>query len=471
MMQKVIIKLFLVLSILCPSWMAMAQSDCSLAPQLVIGEMAQVSEGQSNNVRENPSRDATRLGVIPSGGILEVLEGPTCADGLRWWRVHYENLIGWTVEGSDGEYWLLPMTEQIQASELPLALPTIVITAENASQLQPIRSLNCDNGPESSVLVALGSRVVAMNCGAYNIRETNLSLHEQLLRDHLGIIDLETSQHVMTLSGEGASVSPIRFLPDGHLLWLSQEDSNSPLTLHLSDITTGEEITRTEINYEGGSGGLFIHPVFYANGTRFALFYLDDEQYVLHRWDASKLTLLEEQVFEIPEAMVEGDDVSFAIAPDGEHFAISYRVREGEHSELAIYASTNPQAEAVISLPFVVFNQSAYFTFSPSGNFIVGVGCRAVEIACGNSAIFWWSAADGTQVAEWDVPLEIAGRLSFSPDSRLLIMGGRILYDVDTGEVVQILEQGYWYDAVFSADSTFILTHGDPETRIWTVAP
>lgn len=50
--------------------------------------MAQVTEGQSNNVRENSSRDATRLGVIPPGDFFEVLEGPTCADGLQWRRVH-----------------------------------------------------------------------------------------------------------------------------------------------------------------------------------------------------------------------------------------------------------------------------------------------------------------------------------------------------------------------------------------------
>lgn len=66
----------------------MAQSECNLPPQLIVGGMAQVTEGQSNNVRENSSRDATRLGVIPPGDFFEVLEGPTCADGLQWRRVH-----------------------------------------------------------------------------------------------------------------------------------------------------------------------------------------------------------------------------------------------------------------------------------------------------------------------------------------------------------------------------------------------
>jgi hypothetical protein len=472
MMPKMVINLFLVLMILCPSWFAMAQSDCILPPHLVIGEMAQVTAGQSNNVRDTPSQDATRITVIPSGGTFEVLDGPMCADGFHWWQVRYGNLIGWTVEGSDGEYWLLPVTEQIQVSETPLVLSTTIITPENAAHLQPNRTVNCDNGPEYSVLTALGSRVVALNCGYYSSRATNASLQEQLVHDHLGIIDLETSQQVLTLSGEGDDVYPIAFLPDGHLLWFSQESRKTPFILHLSDITTGEEINVAQIDYEESATGLFIDPVFYANDTRFALLYLDDGDYVLHRWDATTLTLLQGQIFETPPALVDdGGAVSFAIAPDGERFAINYRVRDevSERSELAIYASTNPQPEAVISLPFVVFNQPAYLSFSPSGNFIVGAGCRAVQIACGNPAIYWWSASDGTQVAEWDVPVEDVGNLRFNPDSSLMLMR-TVMYDVDTGEVVHTLPINATY-ATFSADGTFILTHGDPVTTIWTVQP
>lgn len=461
MLQKMYFNRFLlILLILCPRWTTMAQSECNLPSQLVIEEMAQVSEGQSNNVRENPSRDATRLGVIPSGAVLEVLEGPTCADGLQWWRVQYGSLIGWTVEGSDGEYWLLPKAEQ--PVESPVVLSTTVITAENASQLQLSRTLNCDNGPDYSVLIALGLRHLALQCVLLVDNTTTDVGPRQSIYYDIGVIDIESGQQVMTLGGGWDTVYPVAFLPDGHLLWFSRETSITPIILHLSDVTTGEEINVAEIDRG--------FPVLYANNTRFALFYEDNGAYVLHRWDASTLTLLQEQVFEKPEALTE-DVMTFAISPHGERFAINYRVRDevSERSELAIYTSPNPQPEAIISVPFVVFNNSAYLTFSPSGNFIVGVGCRAVEIACGNPAIYWWSASDGIQVAEWDVRVDHIGRIRFSPDDKLLVMGGGFLYEVDTGELVSNIPTTAT-QSIFSADGTFIVTQGDPLTLVWIVA-
>lgn len=474
MLQKIsLIPVVLVLLILSSGWIVMAQSDCNLPPQLVVGGVAQVTEGQSNNVRESPSRDATRLGVIPSGEIFEVLEGPTCADGLQWWRVHHGNLIGWTVEGSDGEYWIVPIAEQ--PVEPPLVLSTTVITTENITQLQPIRDLSCDTGPDSSLLVALGSRVVAMSCGFYNMGNANLSSREQSVRDHIGIIDLETGQHLLTLSGEGDDVYPIAFVPDGHLLWFSQESSRSPFVLHLSDITTGEEINRAEIVYGQSATHLFIHPVFYANNTRFALLYVDEGEYILHRWDATTLTLLEEQVFEKPEQVNENSIVAFAIAPDGERFAINYYElldgRLGDRSELAIYSTDNPQPEVVFNNQLVTSVANADITFSPSGYFIIGSGDLAVQIGGGDPVIYWWNAADGTQVAEWEVPHMNSGRIEFSPDNKLIVVGGDKVYDVSSGELIHTLQHSYWWNAAFSADGTFLVTYGSPLTTIWAVAP
>ena len=155
--------------------------------------------------------------------------------------------------------------------------------------------------------------------------------------------------------------------------------------------------------------------------------------------------------------------MSFAISPDGERFALVYQVADS--SELSIYVTANPRPEAVVSVPFVVFNNPAYLTFSPSGNFIVGAGCRAQEIACGNPVINWWSASDGTQVAEWDVPVNRSGRLRFSPDGNLLALGttsGTVLYNVDSGDVAHVLP-GDSHQTVFSADGTFIITQGESD--------
>jgi hypothetical protein len=86
-----------------------AQDDSSCpTSRLKIGGQGQVTPGSANNVRDTPSRDGAKVGEIPAGGIFDVLEGPTCADGFNWWRVDYDGIVGWTVEGQGEEYFLEP---------------------------------------------------------------------------------------------------------------------------------------------------------------------------------------------------------------------------------------------------------------------------------------------------------------------------------------------------------------------------
>jgi len=88
--------------------------QCPGAPasRLVAGARAQVTPGESNNVRSAPSLSGRKIGNgIPGRGIFMVIEGPACADGLAWWKVNYQGLIGWTAEGVPGDYWLEPLTD------------------------------------------------------------------------------------------------------------------------------------------------------------------------------------------------------------------------------------------------------------------------------------------------------------------------------------------------------------------------
>ena len=62
----------------------------------------------ANNVRDYPSSEAELLGSIPPQGTFEIIGGPACIDGLVWWFVDYQGLIGWTAEGADSIYWLAP---------------------------------------------------------------------------------------------------------------------------------------------------------------------------------------------------------------------------------------------------------------------------------------------------------------------------------------------------------------------------
>jgi hypothetical protein len=80
-----------------------------LVSRLAVNGLARVLPGDPNNIREWPSPDSERLGAIPSGEVLEVLDGPVCGGDLVWWQVHFGDLIGWTAEGEGDRYWLEPL--------------------------------------------------------------------------------------------------------------------------------------------------------------------------------------------------------------------------------------------------------------------------------------------------------------------------------------------------------------------------
>ena len=64
----------------------------------------------ANTVRSEPRTTSQELGEIPPGGVFTVLSGPQCGpEGMLWWQVNYNGLIGWTAEGVPGQYWLEPV--------------------------------------------------------------------------------------------------------------------------------------------------------------------------------------------------------------------------------------------------------------------------------------------------------------------------------------------------------------------------
>lgn len=85
-----------------------AQTDCPVT-RLTVGGQGQVAPGTANRLRSAPSTSGEQVGQIPGGSIFEVLEGPECAGGFLWWRVQYENVTGWTVEGNASEYFVDPV--------------------------------------------------------------------------------------------------------------------------------------------------------------------------------------------------------------------------------------------------------------------------------------------------------------------------------------------------------------------------
>jgi hypothetical protein len=83
--------------------------DGFMESRLVPGHIARVLPGAANNVRNQPSTQGEIVAKIAGGAQFMVLEGPTCAQGLAWWRVAYLSFEGWTAEGTGNAYWVEPV--------------------------------------------------------------------------------------------------------------------------------------------------------------------------------------------------------------------------------------------------------------------------------------------------------------------------------------------------------------------------
>jgi hypothetical protein len=92
-----------------------AREVCADAPRsrLAIGMRAYVSfvPALSNRVRSSAGTQGRIVGYIDPGEEISILEGPTCDNGWVWWKIRSSEsgLTGWTAEGDQSDYWLVPM--------------------------------------------------------------------------------------------------------------------------------------------------------------------------------------------------------------------------------------------------------------------------------------------------------------------------------------------------------------------------
>jgi serine/threonine protein kinase len=93
-----------------PTWQA---CPGALASRLHVGDRAYVSHDPplANRVRAKPNTSSKILGFLQPGEKMEIIGGPTCSDQWVWWQVRSltGSLIGWTAEGDNTTYWLVPL--------------------------------------------------------------------------------------------------------------------------------------------------------------------------------------------------------------------------------------------------------------------------------------------------------------------------------------------------------------------------
>jgi hypothetical protein len=82
------------------------------ASRLQVGDIAYppYDPPKKSSVYGKPDQNTTPIGQIVSGEKVEVLDGPECANGMVWWLISSfgQNLKGWTSEGDEQGYWLVP---------------------------------------------------------------------------------------------------------------------------------------------------------------------------------------------------------------------------------------------------------------------------------------------------------------------------------------------------------------------------
>jgi hypothetical protein len=119
-----------------------AQDGCAdaLPAQVAVGDSAIVSVDTNFflNIRAEPGMDSEPLVQLADGELVDIVGGPECIDGLRWWQVQQFNLTGWAADSANGDYLLEPY----DVTTLPTLVPppTVPVTTERRNLL------SLDNG-------------------------------------------------------------------------------------------------------------------------------------------------------------------------------------------------------------------------------------------------------------------------------------------------------------------------------------
>lgn len=95
-----------------PTQTPITPPGCWLTPRLSLGYTGWITAGEPNVLRDLPGRNASGshvIGQVPGATSVRVLEGPVCADGIYWWYVSDGVQFGWTAEGENNTYWMVPV--------------------------------------------------------------------------------------------------------------------------------------------------------------------------------------------------------------------------------------------------------------------------------------------------------------------------------------------------------------------------
>lgn len=233
------------------------QCPGALVSRLAPGQRAfvETSDPRPLNVRSQPSLSAAKVGEIPAGGLMSVLEGPQCSDNIAWYLVDYIGIRGWVAEATE-DYFIVPLAGAVP-NPPPVSTPTTAPRSDMAVDQIVRRLASCPSliaaddfeiGTSANDWFTVtddNNFEIAIQNGAYQITMRNLRSADPASWGSLRGVDFEDARIDAVIRASTWETRP----PARTGVWLRYQDASNFIAFMIS--STGEyRIARFENGYE-----------------------------------------------------------------------------------------------------------------------------------------------------------------------------------------------------------------------------
>lgn len=374
-------------------------TDCEglMSPRLVAGERGYVAPLGANNVRSAPSASAEVIGQVQEGERFAVTDGPACADGYVWFAVEGATVSGWSAEGGDGDYWLLPLpANSIDGASLRFELDSTHSCNVEASYRNHSVDINRD-----------GTKI-AVDC-------SNLEHPIAVIDRASGDVTLSEN---LNLGGGDALADTVYFVGDDEYVFAAHGYS-----FRVYDVVTMQQayMLKTPVT----------HFPIAMNHARTLLFHGTVEADRVGIDVRNPVTL--ELLYRIEDAQMQENVYDLTLSDDDT--LLFARVTDdgigGGDTLIFERTADGTSYERIVALPYDVD------AISPDKTRLIRAGCTYANHGCQQAAIYWYDTATYQRVREVDDPssVDIQGVI-FVPDGlsfMVVSLQGVDIYDTASG--------------------------------------
>jgi uncharacterized protein YgiM (DUF1202 family) len=95
-----------------------------------------VLAGVPNNIRASASSSSALVGTLQGGSVFKITGNSQCVDGILWWPINANGVVGWTGELQGLSYWVEPFSGVINGTTA--VVNTYALNVRNAPGLQGV---------------------------------------------------------------------------------------------------------------------------------------------------------------------------------------------------------------------------------------------------------------------------------------------------------------------------------------------